>query len=578
VYLTLALSLKNFKWAGRHQDGRSQVASESKLGGRVTQPRLCVLFGLICCSGLLGCTSSSRQASTSQSSPSSLTLNCAGLSPTTMNYYDQMTSAYLTDSLRNPVDNTNEAVIWNTRYYLDSLITAYAATGNPKYAQAFVDSGTWVMNLVKTIPVLNAADPTAPGAKGPVINVTGWPELIGNYGVPAPVPDATGAIAMYAQSLVPWGGPAWLQILAQNDGSLKFTWFSSNNQSLQTNNIANLTQLQQLAAQPLVAGVSQERIFVVGGGMPAPGAYHLDTEETAVWHEQTGGILLPFAQFLLLAHDNPGIADSATLDQWRSKILSIASGYEDEFVSDGSGGLRFHNPQWLPNSLADTDAASDYIFVEAELRMVLYKLTSDPHQLELAKGLILHQQNFHWQISPEGWLELKFWPCIVSWSTRANAPAGSIWDEFQYNSYSPAPSTDASFAADLLNAAVTYDLVSQLGISSSVYQSQRAAFIDYMLGGLSLPFAGPKGFMRQSYPTANSTSNDSWSFSADPWAPSAWASPTLTSPVFTNANWNWMMQYGQNSQGYNPGYFLRAWARSEAAQLTACSAQGNSSK
>jgi hypothetical protein len=517
---------------------------------------------------LSGCASSSKPFAPS----------CGDLSTSALTHYDQMTATYLDESTRHPADNSNEAIVWNTRYYLDSLITAYEATGNAKYAQAFLDSGTWVMNLVQTVPALNAPDPTAPGAKGPTINVMGWPELIGNYGVPTPVPDANGKISMYAQSLVPYGGPAWLQILAQDDGTLKFSWYTSNNQALQTNYVGNLTQLEELASQPLVAGKSQQRIILMGGGMPVPGAYILDTEEKAVWHEQTGGILLPFAQFLLLAKEHPEIADSATIDQWTAKVLSIASGYEDEFVSDGAGGLLFRNPQWLPNSVAGTDAAGDYVFVEAELRSVLYKLTSDPHQLALARGLVVHQQTFHWQINSEGWLELKFWPCIVSWSSRSNAPAGSIWDEFEYDAYTAAPSTDASFAADFLSAASKYGLVSQLGINTTIYDVQQETFIDYMVGGINMPFAGPEGIMRQSFPSASSTSYDPVSYSSDPWAASAWAPPAMSSQIFTNANWNWMQQYGESSQGANPGYFLRAWARSEAAQMSVCAAQGNASK
>jgi hypothetical protein len=531
--------------------------------------RLVAVLIIACSGALTGCASNT---------PTPFAPTCTGLSTTALTNYDQMTSTYLDEHTRHPVDNLNEAIVWNTRYYLDSLITAYEATGNTKYAQAFLDSGGWVMDLVQTIPTLNAPDPTAPGTKGPTSNISGWPELIGNYGVPTPVPDANGKISMYAQSLVPYGGPAWLQILAQNDGSLKLSWFTSNNQALHTDIVGNLTQLQALATQPLVAGKSQERIFLMGGGMPVPGAYQLATEEKTVWHEQTGGILLPFAQFLLLAKDHPEIADASTIDQWTTKVLSIASGYEDEFVSDGAGGLLFHNPQWLPNSVAGTDAASDYVFVEAQLRLVLYKLTSDPHQLALARGLVVHQQTFHWQTNSEGWLELKFWPCIVSWSNRANAPAGSIWDEYEYNADTAAPSTDASFAADLFNAASKYDLVSQLGINPTIYDVQQATFIDYMVGGINMPLVGPKGIMRASFPTASSTLYDPVSYSPDPWAASAWAPPAVSNRIFTNANWNWMQEYGENPQGFNPGYFLRAWARSEAAQMSVCSAQGNTSK
>jgi hypothetical protein len=84
--------------------------------------------------------------------------------------------------------------------------------------------------------------------------------------------------------------------------------------------------------------------------------------------------------------------------------------------------------------------------------------------------------------------------------------------------------------------------------------------------------------MRASFPTASSTLYDPVSYSPDPWAASAWAPPAVSNRIFTNANWNWMQEYGENPQGFNPGYFLWAWARSEAAQMSVCSAQGNTSK
>jgi len=409
------------------------------------------------------------------------------------------------------------------------------------------------------------------------MNVTGWPTLLLNYGTPTSVPTENGKTSLYAQSLVPYGGPVTFQVTQESDGILQLAWLNSDNQVLQSNSVGKLSDLQTLASQPLVWGQSQWRIFPTGAGLPAIGQYAIGTQENTVWHEQTGGILLPFAQFLLLAKQHPEIADSSTLEQWTTKVLSIASGYEDQFVPDGAGGLRLHNPQWLPNASADTDAAADYIIVEAELRLVLYKLTADPHQLALARGLALHQQMFHWQTNSEGWLELKAWPCLLPWSTRANAPAGSIWDEYQFDTSTPAPSTDASFVADFLDAATKYDMVSQLGINQAAFDAQQDAFMNYMLGGITIPYAGPMGIMRASFPTASSTQYDPLSYSADPWAATAWAPPELSNQIFTNANWNWMLQYGQSTHNYNAGYFLRAWARSEAAQVSACAAQGTPS-
>jgi hypothetical protein len=500
-------------------------------------------------------------------------LSCSDVSTSALTHYDSMSAAFLDETTRHPVDNSYGAIVWNTRYYLDSLITAYQATGNPKYAQAFLDSGSWVMNLAQTIPVLNTADPTAPGVTGPTINVTGWPTLLGNYGTPTPVPAENGKISLYAQSLVPYGGPVTLQVTQPAAGTLQLEWLNSGNQVLQTNSVSSLSDLQTLASQPLTWGQSQWRIFVTGAGMPAPVQSPIGTQENTVWHEQTGGILLPFAQFLLLAKEQPGLADPSIVEQWTAKVLSIASSYEDQFIADGEGGLRFHNPPWLPNPSADTDAAADYIFVEAELRLVLYELTADPHQLALSKGLTLHQQMFHWQVNSDGWLELKVWPCLIPWSTQTSKAAGSIWDNYQYDPSTPAASTDASFVADFLDAAARYDKLPQLGIDLGVFNSQQTTFMHYMVGGVTIPFAGPRGIMRANFPTADSKEHDPITYSADPWAAAAWAPPELSNESFTSANWNWMLQYGQDTEGYGAGYVLRAWARSEAGLLNACAAK-----
>jgi len=372
---------------------------------------------------------------------------------------------------------------------------------------------------------------------------------------------------------VPYGGPVTLQVTQPAAGTLQLEWLNSGNQVLQTNSVSSLSDLQTLASQPLTWGQSQWRIFVTGAGMPAPVQSPIGTQENTVWHEQTGGILLPFAQFLLLAKEQPGLADPSIVEQWTAKVLSIASSYEDQFIADGEGGLRFHNPPWLPNPSADTDAAADYIFVEAELRLVLYELTADPHQLALSKGLTLHQQMFHWQVNSDGWLELKVWPCLIPWSTQTSKAAGSIWDNYQYDPSTPAASTDASFVADFLDAAARYDKLPQLGIDLGVFNSQQTTFMHYMVGGVTIPFAGPRGIMRANFPTADSKEHDPITYSADPWAAAAWAPPELSNESFTSANWNWMLQYGQDTEGYGAGYVLRAWARSEAGLLNACAAK-----
>jgi hypothetical protein len=528
--------------------------------------RLVEVLALACSGILVGCNSAAHPTAVP------LQLSCTNSSTIALTNYDQMSTTYLDDTTRHPINNLSGGVAWNTRYYLESLITAYETTANTKYIQAFMDTGTWVMNLVQTTRVLNVPDPTAPGATGPTISVTGWPTLVNSYGTPVSIPNATGNVSLYAQSLSTGNAIAYLQVTQQTDGSLQLAWLDPNANVVQSNTVTTVADLTALAAQPLVWGQSVGRIILTGTGLPAVGRYQVNASfEATVWHEQTGGILLPFVQFLLLAKENPEIADSSTVQLWTGKVQSIAASYENEFVSDGAGGLRFINPQWLPNALAGTDSAADYIFAEASFRLFLYELTSDPHQLALARGLTLHQQTFHWQLNSFGWLELRFWPCIISWSSHANAPAGNIWDVFQFDPTDPAPAEDASFVADFLKVASQYNLLAQLGITTS-FDAQQATFMKFMVGGSDMPFAGPHGIMRSSYPIATSTPKEQMWYSADPWAPSAWAPPQFSSPNFTNAYWNWMLEYGQSPQNYPVGYFLRAWARSESAQMSACAA------
>jgi len=491
-----------------------------------------------------------------------------------------MSTDFLDEATRHPTTNVDGEVVWNTRYYLESLLTAYEATGNPKYIQSFLDTGTSVMNLVKTVSVTNVPDPTFPGATGPEILETGWPTQLSNFATPVPVPTADGKTSLFAQSLLPGGGAQDFQVTQQADGSLQLSWLDENDLPLQTYTVKSLSDLQALTAQPLFSepanaflqSQSLGRIIATGGGLPAPGLYLRGAVEETVWNMQSGGILLPFAEFLLLARSKPGLAPVSTVAQWTSTVLSISGSYEDQFNPDGSGGLRFHNPQWLPNPVADLDAPADYVFVEARLRLLLYKLTGDPHHLAIAKGLALHQQSFHFQANKDGWLELKFWPCVVSWTSRAGAPAGSIWDSFQYDPSSPAPSTDASFAADFLDSAQKYGLVSQLGIDPASYAHQQAAFTRYMLRDDSSALFGPQGVMRTNFPTSTSRKSDPVVYSADPFSAAAWIPRELSDRFFGNIYWNWMTQYGQSPQNYPVGYFLRAWARAEAARMSSCQA------
>ena len=397
----------------------------------------------------------------------SLTSECkVALSSISLTTYDKYSSQFLDEATKHPTKNLGGDVVWGTRYYLESLITAFEATKNPKYIQAFEDTGASVMGLVETLHLLNVIDPSAPGQTetGPYIDVTGWPTYMNTFGASIAIPTLNGETALYAQSLYPRDatGPSSVEITAQSDGSLQFAW-SRAGQTLQTYTLRSIDDLDTIAHQPLIYGQSLGRIKSTGAGLPALGSYKLDTPLLTIWHaEQTGGILLPFARFLLIAKDNPCLADPALVAAWQSMVLQIASSYEDHFTPDGDGGYTLHNPIWMAHTDADNDAPSDYVFAEVSLRILLYELTSDSNQLALARGLLKHQLSRDIPTHAKGWLVVREWPDIQPWTTRSEAPAGSIWHSLAYDTTAPEDSTEGQVFVEMLH------IINSYGISSSL--------------------------------------------------------------------------------------------------------------
>jgi hypothetical protein len=512
---------------------------------------------------------------------------CATTSFRSLDDYDQLTAQFLDENTRHPASNLGGGVVWNTRYYLESLVTAYSATGNPKYLQAFEDTGAWVLNLVQTISVVEVSDPSAPGkmAVGPMRTLTGWPTYMATFAVPVAIPTANGQVALYAQSLFPTTsfGASHLMVTQQPDGSLELAWWRATSPAtspfpgnkLETFSVQTLADLNVAAAQPLVYGQTPGRMKPTGLGLPAPGIYEVDTPLQTIWHaEQTGGILLPFARFLLIAKDHPELVDPNTVTAWKSKILSIAADYEDDFVPDGSGGLLIHNPDWIPSTDADTNAPSDYAFVEASLRILLFKLTGDPDQLSIARGLVLHHKTYHWQINPQGWLLLKFWPCIRPWSTRKAAPAGSIWDSLTFDPSSRAELSDGDFFAELLDLAKINGVSTEIGLTEDIYAAHRKTFQEFLRAGQPIRFAGSGGLLREAYPVYGSAASDPVDAFGDIDAGSGFLTSELADASFIAGQWIRMNAANENgADDASIGYFLRAWARAEAAANGVCQSQ-----
>jgi hypothetical protein len=502
--------------------------------------------------------------------------NCSGMSPNSLAHYDTLSQQFLDDATRNPLVNSGGNIVWGTRYYLESLLDAYEASGNAKYIQAFVETGTSVMKVAQSLSVLNAPDPSAPGSTidSPLITVMGWPTQLGSFSQSVAIPTQTGQVSLNAQNLDPSNpnGPVYFQVTQQQDGSLLLAWEGAT-QTLETHTVRNVSDLFTLASAPLIEGQSNGRIKPTGLGLPAPGTYQVNSPIQTIWHEQTGGILLPFARLLLIAKNHPGLVAPATIAQWSSQILEIAASYEDEFVSDGNGGLLFQNPIWLPNALAGTYAAADYIAVEATMRMFLYALTGNARQFQIAKGLVIHQKNYHWQLSPEGWLLLKSWPCFISWSTRADAPVGSIWDAFVSDNTVPVTVEDGATFVDLFHHAKVLGLSFALGITPEKYFANKHTLEQYLFANTPTVTTRLAGILRGSYPTESAAASDPPSSSQYTFSGAWYVAPEVADEEYVNANWSWMLQYAQSPQGGPIGYFLRAWAMSEAAEYQICMAQ-----
>jgi hypothetical protein len=489
-------------------------------------------------------------------------------------YYDHYRAQFLDQATSHPTKNLGGDVVWNTRYYLESLITAYQATANPKYLAAFEETGTTVLNLVQTLQVPGGADPSAPGKLVPesIIQTTGWPTYMATFSEPISVPTADGRVSFYAQSFYPRNaslsnspvGANFIDITQQSDGTLQFSWCAART-PVQTFTLASVNDFSKITSQPLVYGRSFGRITPTGAGLPAPGRYAVGIPLVTIWHLQTGGTLLPFVRFLLIAKEHPGTVNPKLVSAWRSKVLQLASDYVDQFDDDGNGGYTFRNPVWMPSTEAGLNSNSDYVFAEVSFRILLFELTGDSTHLVYARGLLRHQLINDIPIGPNGWLMVREWPDVQPWSDKSQAPPGVIWDSLSFDPTAPENATEGFAFAQMLDLASTYHLTETLGIPEAVLRGQLATVEQY----LSIPQAPTLGIsssVRYAYPwSENDSLANPGGPSSDPFAGAGylWGQPS----EFADANWQWMLLNGTNPHGLPVGYFLRAWAWSEAAEI-----------
>lgn len=491
----------------------------------------------------------------------------AAPSSNTLPNYDAATARLLNSITQFPPDNIGGEVVWNTRYYMESLLAAYYATGNQKYINCFLTTGTEVFGLLQSLTILDIPDPSAPGPTqmGPMITVTGWPTSISIFDGSVSVPTPGGQISFYAQVLRPATGPTDLEITQLSPNGLLLSW-NRFGVTQSTNTIYSESDINAIASQPLDFLGSTYRIASTGLGLPAPGGYSLGPPLSTIWHGgQTAGILLPFLRFLLLAKLRPSIADPETVQEWTSRVVNIAESYENQLVSDGNGGLVMTQPYWMPGPSASLPAVTDYINAEISMRMLLYKLTDNPLELSLAKRLLGHEMT-NLQTSSEGWLLLKDWPDIHSWSSKSQAPYGSIYDTSTYDNLAPSNTGEGALFGEMLQTAVDSNLVSDMGLSASLYGTQLRTFEQY----LRVPYSGSTALIQWAYPEANSAPGDPVNPAPTPIRAAFYLEPTTSPASFVCDNWKWMLNNEQGVEagyGESVGYPLLAWAQSEAANL-----------
>lgn len=423
-------------------------------------------------------------------------------SETILPNYNRMVTIYLDEATKCPTNNDSGEVVWNTRYYLESLLTAHNAAGSPDYLDRFRETGECVMKF-------------AP-----------WPTQAQMYGIPIQVGPS-----LYAQSMNP--STAYVKVGSETE------WLDANQDALG----------RAILGAPLVwnnTPLPYGRLF--GSGPAISGLYDVSKRYSTAWDEQTGGILLPFAKYLQIQPD----------PKWLNTVLSIATENEKNLEDDGKGGLVLVNSHNLPNLNAGVNSCTDYTVVEIDLRYQLYKLTGNVHQLEIARRMIQHELQ-NWNIDPQtGYLLLKFWPNEKSWNSQAEAPVGNVLDVFQYDNTTPAPVTDASFFTDML-----HDLKDGGLIPVSIYEAQKQTF-NRFISKVEPGSAGIiKAYYPWSGMQDNSTiafADDR--YASDGWLFPELADSAF---IGTNQQWmhqyNQMPRIPQN----RIGYFLRAWSRVDAS-------------
>ncbi|MGH9759902.1 MAG: hypothetical protein ACREDR_34375, partial [Blastocatellia bacterium] len=128
---------------------------------------------------------------------------------------------------------------------------------------------------------------------------------------------------------------------------------------------------------------------------------------------------------------------------------------------------------------------------------------------------------------------------------------------------------EAGFFPEMLHIAGQFGLTKAMGIPAPILSSQLDTFRSY----LRIPnpiVSGINALLRGGYPTEFSTPSDSPSYGDDPFVGADYLYPETSDAGYWKKNWQWMGRHNTSPQEFPVGYFLRSWARSEAAALQVC--------
>lgn len=504
--------------------------------------------------------------------------------PRPMGLYLQMMDYWLDETTRNPKSSVGGSVVWNTRYYLESLLTAYEVTQDRSFLYRFVPTANRVMDLFErhTVEItpqrmkyeLGLGAMTGRGLEfidgslntpPQTIDLAGWPETLATIGRPTPIPSTQNGISFLAQALsgAKYPIPDSLRV-SREDKFIRLTW-TKGGKALNSDILRTRNDWESLNARPLINGTSTHRIFQWEGALPKVGSYPLLPSPPIIWYaEQTAGIGLPLVRFLYLVQKQPDLSQDPALQvRWLSKIIEAAECYEIAFEQTSSHGLEIRNPPFYPLSDAGLPILPNYIYAEVSFRILLFRLTKQVKHFTIARGLIQDMKKY-WKVNSQGHLLLQHWPNAPKWDHSAFQERGSIWDQWQYDRSFPEDTGHVQVFAEVLHLARTLGLEGRLGIPSEIRKAAQRTHSEVLWVPPAEGF-GEGWRFRNLFPFADGRVLGVEPIPEDPFQCTSMLPLVDTSDSwYVQRLWETLARFGRAPGNQPIGYMLKAWARLDA--------------